>query len=199
MPALPLLPLTCRNASFRFARSHASSMIRHVLAGRSGSLTTESDSMSSPPACRASPVGADEKSSLNWIFSRLSLSRFMSYLPLLSFHRFRFGLSVDSTFRRRSASLALPTTWPTMPSADFCPAVRPPYGALSRRSDTEQISWGKLSRLPCTVAGSTLRILDGYGLRGKWPARPTLAPCTRFLSIDSHICSTLPSDLASRR
>jgi hypothetical protein len=60
-------------------------MIRHMLAGRSGSLTTESDSMSSRPACRASPVGADEKSSLNWIFSRLSLSRFMSYLPLLSF------------------------------------------------------------------------------------------------------------------
>ncbi len=41
--------------------------------------------MSSRPACRASPVGADEKSSLNWMFSRLSLSRFMSYLPLLSF------------------------------------------------------------------------------------------------------------------
>src|ERR1700732_3945204 len=58
-----------------------------------------------------------------------------------------------------------------MPSADFCPAVRPPHGTLSRRSDTEQISWGKFSRLPCTVAGSTLRILDGYGLRGKWPAR----------------------------
>src|SRR5712672_2650636 len=38
-----------------------------------------------PNACRASPVGADEKSSLNWMFSRLSLSRFMSYLPLLSF------------------------------------------------------------------------------------------------------------------
>jgi hypothetical protein len=114
-------------------------------------------------------------------------------------HRSRFGLSVDSTFRRRSASLALPTTWPTMPSADFCPAVRPPYGALSRRSDTGQISWGKFSRFPCTVAGSTLRILDGYGLRGKSPARPTLAPCTRFLSIDSHLCSTLPSDPASRR
>src|SRR5215472_11032978 len=85
-----------------------------------------------------------------------------------------------------------------MPSADLCSAVRPPFGSLSRRSDTEQISWGKLSRLPCTVAGSTLRILDGYGLRGKWPARPTLAPCTRFLSIDSHICSTLPSDPTSR-
>src|SRR5258708_34418451 len=86
-----------------------------------------------------------------------------------------------------------------MPSADFCPAVRMPRGILSRRSDTEQISWGKFSHLPCAVAGSTLRILDGYGLRGKWPARPTLAPCTRFLSIDSHVCSTLPSDLASRR
>ena len=86
-----------------------------------------------------------------------------------------------------------------MPSADFCPAVRPPRGALSRRSDTGQISWGKFSRLPCTVAGSTLRVLDGYGLRGKWPARPTLAPYIRFLSIDSHVCSTLPSDLASRR
>jgi hypothetical protein len=61
------------------------SKIRLVLAGRWGSCTTESDSMSSRPACRASPVGADEKSSLNWIFSRLSLSRFMSYLPLLSF------------------------------------------------------------------------------------------------------------------
>src|SRR3977135_2188825 len=60
-------------------------MIRLVLAGRSGSCTTESDSMSSRPACRASPVGVDEKSSLNWMFSRLSLSRFMSYLPLLSF------------------------------------------------------------------------------------------------------------------
>ena len=70
--------------------------------------------MSSRSACRASPVGGVEKSSLNWIFSRLSLSRFMSYLPLLS-----FGPSVlvsgsaylvCSTFRSRSASLALPTT-----------------------------------------------------------------------------------------
>ena len=60
-------------------------MVRHVSAGRSGSFVTESDSMSSPPACRASPVDADEKSSLNWMFSRLSLSRSMSYLPLLSF------------------------------------------------------------------------------------------------------------------
>src|SRR5467141_5307417 len=83
-----------------------------------------------------------------------------------------------------------------MPSADFCPAVRVPRGILSRRSDTGQISWGNLSRLPRTVAESTLRIFDGYGLRGTLPARPTLAPCIRFLSIDSRVCSMLPSDTA---
>ena len=45
-----------------------------------------------------------------------------------------------------------------MPSADFCSAVRSPFDNLSRRSDAEQISWGKLNRLPCTAAGSTLGI-----------------------------------------
>src|SRR5216683_6911132 len=49
-----------------------------------------------------------------------------------------------------------------------------PRGILSRRSDTGQISWGKLSRLPRTVAESTLCIFDGYGLHGTLPARPTL-------------------------
>src|SRR6266496_1373487 len=46
-----------------------------------------------------------------------------------------------------------------MPYADFCSAVRPPLSRLSRRSDTEQISWGKLSHFPCTIAESTLRTL----------------------------------------
>ena len=149
------------------------------------------------------PIGAREKSSSPWIFCRLPFLRFMSYSPLLSF---RPSAAVPGSaypltppFGYRSASLALPTTWPTMPSADFCPAVRRPLGSLSRPGDTEQISWGKLSRLPCTIAGSTLRTLDGYGLRGKLPARPALAPYIRFLSIDSHVCSTLLSDLASRR
>src|ERR1022692_4646832 len=47
-----------------------------------------------------------------------------------------------------------------MPSADFCPAVRPPFDSLSRRSDAEQISWRKFSRLLCTAAESTLRTFD---------------------------------------
>src|ERR1035441_10324496 len=74
-----------------------------------------------------------------------------------------------------------------MPSADFVSAVRVPLDSLSPLTDTEQSSWGKLSRLLCTAAGSTLRTLDGYGLRGKLPARPALAPNIRFLSIDLQI------------
>ncbi len=87
-----------------------------------------------------------------------------------------------------------------MPSADFCSAVRWPLDLLSRLADdTGQISRGKLNRLQCTTAGSTLRTLDGYGLRDSLPARPALAPRIRFLFIGSHLCSTLPSDPASRR
>jgi hypothetical protein len=40
--------------------------------------------------------------------------------------------------------------------------------------------------------------LDGYGLRSKLPPRPVLAPSIRFLSIDPHVCSMLPSDPTSR-
>src|SRR6516162_8980459 len=65
--------------------------------------------------------------------------------------------------------------------------------------DAKQTSRGKLNRFRCTTAGSTLRVLDGYGLRDQLPARPTLAPRIRFLFIGSHFCSTLPSDPASRR
>ncbi len=44
-----------------------------------------------------------------------------------------------------------------------------------------------------------LCVLEGNGLRDHRPARPTLTPPIRFLSIGSHFCSTLPSDPASRR
>src|SRR3982074_1376061 len=74
-----------------------------------------------------------------------------------------------------------------------------PHGTPSRRGDTEQISRGKLSRLLRTVAESTLRTFDGYGLHGTLPVRPVLTPCIRFLSIDSRICLVLPSAPALRR
>src|SRR5712671_3392217 len=47
-----------------------------------------------------------------------------------------------SAFRRWSASLALPTAWPTTPSADFCSAVRRPLGRLSRPEATRGRSPG---------------------------------------------------------
>src|ERR1039458_3874541 len=76
-----------------------------------------------------------------------------------------------------------------MPSADFCSAVRPPFDSLSPLTDTEQISWGKLNRLLCGGpsgdAESTLRTLDGYGLRSKMPARPVLTPHIRFFQTPS--------------
>ena len=139
--------------------------------------------------------------------------------------RFRLSLSVDSAFRRWSASLALPTNRPTMPSADFYLAVGAPCDTLSprlrrfrlglsvdstfrhwsaslalptNRLDTKQTSRGKFDRLPRTVAGFTLRALDGYGLYSGWPVRPALTPQIRFLYIDSRVCSPLPLDLTSR-
>ena len=84
-----------------------------------------------------------------------------------------------------------------MPEADFCSAVRSPYGHLSRRSDTKQISWGKFSHFPCTVAESTFRTLMDmdfavsrplvrYGrlLFGFCPSTRTFVPC--FLQTPPH-------------
>jgi hypothetical protein len=78
----------------------------------------------------------------------------------------------------------------TMPDADFCSAVKLPYGHLSRRSDTEQISWGKFSHFPCTIAESTFRTLMdmdfavsrplvrcGRLLSGFCPSTRTFVPC----------------------
>src|SRR6202049_2330359 len=77
-----------------------------------------------------------------------------------------------------------------MPSADFCSAVRPPFDNLSPLTDTKQISWGKLSRLPCTVAESTLRtlmdmdvavscplVLHWRLVSGSCPSTRTFDPC----------------------
>ena len=65
-----------------------------------------------------------------------------------------------------------------MPSADLCSAVRSPYGGFSRGRDTEQISWGKLSRLPCTIAESTLRTLMDTDFAVSCP----LVQCWRLIS-----------------
>src|SRR5215831_15003015 len=63
----------------------------------------------------------------------------------------------------------------------------------------QQISRDKFDRFLRATTDFTLCVLDRHGLRDHWPARPTLTPPIRFLYIGSRICSTLPSDPASRR
>jgi hypothetical protein len=142
-----------------------------------------SDSNSRCRGSWASPEPAGIESPSRWVFCRLSLLRSMFYLPLVLVRafapRFRFGLSVAPPFGLECLT-SLTDVRSTMPSADFWPPC--------------QISRGKFSRLPRTIAGSTLRVLDGYGLRGNASARPTLTPPIRFLFIDPRFCSTLPPD-----
>jgi hypothetical protein len=114
------------------------------------------------------------------------------FLPLVA-HEVRF--LITTLFVRAFASVSSATT----PSADFCSAIRIALRlSQSCCHDTEQISWGKSNCLPRAMAGSTLLVLDGYGLRRRRLARPTLAPPIRFLFINPRFCSTLLSDAPSR-
>src|SRR6202162_5528679 len=69
----------------------------------------------------------------------------------------------------------------------------------SRIRDVQQISRDKFDPFPRATTEFTLCVLDRYGLRDHWPARPTLTPLIRFLYIGSRFCSTLPSHPASQR
>jgi hypothetical protein len=89
---------------------------------------------------------------------------------------------------------------PTMPSADFCGAVREDCSALSPSQDTPQISRGQLSYRPCIDARCIqyAPTVDG-GLCGRVPARPErTTPRIRFVSLAPHVRSTRPSDPTSR-
>src|SRR5258708_29523597 len=63
----------------------------------------------------------------------------------------------------------------------------------------QQLFRDKFDRFPRATTEFMLCVLDRYGLRDHWPARPTLTPQIRFLYIGSRFCSTLPSDPASQR
>src|SRR5262249_6133553 len=71
-------------------------------------------------------------------------------------------------------------------------------GNTASSLDSPQASRGKFIRCPCTTAGFTPVVLDGYGLRNLTLTRPTEAPRIQFLFVGSHVCSTLPSDTTSR-
>ena len=90
---------------------------------------------------------------------------------------------------------------PTMPSADFCGAVREDSSALSPSQDPPQISRGQLSHLLCLDAGGIkyAPAVDG-GLCSGVPTRPECTtPRIRFVSLAPHLRSTRPSDPTSRR
>src|SRR5271154_6280009 len=108
-PALPLFAFTRCNASFRFSRSHTSSINRFVLTGLSGSFAVESDSVSSLPASRGFTRrrGREVQFFLNILLHVAPEIHVLIDSPLVRAfnHRSRLGLSVDSAFRHRSASL----------------------------------------------------------------------------------------------
>ena len=55
----------------------------------------------------------------------------------------------------------------------LCPLLTSARDSQGPSQRARQISRGKLNRLPRTPAGFTAPVLDGCGLRGAWPTRPT--------------------------
>ena len=108
-------------------------------------------------------------------------SRCLLASPLLPLAGYRSGLRSPfpaqpircSTFRFRSASLALPTTGPTLPSADFCDMVEvnrftPSHESVTCRRSPEVSSTAFHAQPPNLQPVP----FDGYGLRSHVPARP---------------------------
>jgi hypothetical protein len=104
-----------------------------------------------------------------------------------------------SAFRLWSASLALPTAWPTMPSADFCATVRTPRGALSSEIGT----WHRPPQVSSIAFPAPLPDLQPWSLMD-WDfavSRPLVRPRMpdiRFLFVRPRFCAALPSDATSR-
>ena len=144
-PGLPLLLRTRFHALTRFPRSHTSSISCSAQAGRFGCGLRHG---------RFGPLVSAARgfTPAFWVQGQRVLDflpRSTHELPVLLAILNRSGLRSSfpvrpiccSAFRPWSVSLALPTAGPNMPSADFCSAVRRPYGHLSRL-------WATRSRPP---------------------------------------------------
>src|SRR5450755_2903051 len=121
MPAAPLLRFTCANAFLRLSRSTIASINGPKAAWLSTWMSAVRVSVPSMPTLRASPVAPACQVISSSVFCRIARPRSPFYLP---FHR--------SGLHR----VAPPTT----PSADFCTAVRRPYGHLSLVAETQHRS-----------------------------------------------------------
>src|SRR4051794_1923032 len=87
-----------------------------------------------------------------------------------------------------------------MPSADFCCKIKAPCDALSHdsmtRSRSPEISSTAFRTQPPNL--QPVPLMDMDFVVACQLVRPRM-PLIRFLYIGSYICSTLPSDLTSRR
>ena len=87
----------------------------------------------------------------------------------------------------------------TMPSADFCHAVKAPYDAFSHEFETHgrspAISLTAFNAQPPNLPPAPLMDVD-FAVSCQLVQRRR--PHIRFLSIGSRLCSTLPSDPTSR-
>src|SRR5712691_490678 len=138
-------------------------------------------SVLSSGACGLHPFSSLQKPVI-WIFGRMAGSRSPRPSVLPSF--------------RPSAKLVPPTT----PSADFCTAVRPPYGDLSLVAETQhrspEVRSAAFIARPSDLPPRSLIVVDfAIGCSLVRPGRPLI----RFLSIGPRFCSTLLSDPTSRR
>jgi hypothetical protein len=144
-PALPLFAFTRRGASSAsLAPIIPSSVDSCWLDFRGHSSSRAIQSLPFPPR-GLHPLTLKRSSVLSEVLLAAPLVRAFS-------HHSRFGLSVDCALSASECLASLADDMATMPSADFCPPVRPPFGNLSRHSDTGQISWVRHGFLACGSA-----------------------------------------------
>ena len=180
-PGLPRFPRTRASARLQLSRSQARSIHCSSLAGLSSRRLAALGSVPSPATSGASPPPSTGKASTSWMFCRFPLTR--------------NAVLLASPFVQ-----AFGPCGPTMPSADFCRPVRSDYSSLSPESRTDgrppEVSSTAFSAQPPDLQPAPLMELD-FVVIGRLVRR--CMPRIRFLSIGSRLCSTLPSDPASRR
>ncbi len=180
-PGLPRFARTRASARLQFSRSQTRSIHCSLLAGLSSRRPAALGSVPSRVPSGASPPPLPRKASTSWLFCRLPLTRdaFLLATPFVQ----AFGPS-----------------GPTMPSADFCRPVRSDYSSLSPEFRTDgrspEVSSTAFSAQPPDLQPAPLMDLD-FVVSCRLVRRRM--PHIRFLSIGSRLCSTLPSDPASRR
>ena len=189
------MALTRANACLQFYCAQTSSINRSPMAGLSILRFAASDSVPFAEAVGASLLLSTGKASTpcsGRFFCRCPLMSCAAYLPLpLPPCGDRSGLR---SFLVSQAILA------TLPSADFCRPVGISCPTLSLESETNgrspEVSSTAFRTQPPNL--QPVPLMD-MGFAVICPLARHRMPLIRFLYIGSYVCSTLPSDPASRR